>query len=371
MAAGHFWKGKRVFLTGHTGFKGSWLAMWLGALGASVTGFSLKPPTMPSLFARARVEGLVASHQEGDIRDFESLGAALRNARPDIVLHLAAQPLVRESYLRPLETYAVNVMGTAHLLEAVRSVPTVRAVVCITSDKCYENREWDWGYRENEPMGGADPYSSSKGCAELVAASYRRSFFPVERHDEHGVGVATTRSGNVIGGGDWAKDRLVPDLIAALRAGERPVLRNPRAIRPWQHVLEPLAGYLLLAERLMDADGAAYAEAWNFGPAAEDARPVGDVAATLCRLWGQDATWTHDQTPQPHEAGLLTLDSTKARKRLGWTPRWSLDAALGEVVAFAKADAAGADMQDVVLRHIGLYEQGPACPRHEAATIPA
>lgn len=360
-AAVRFWKDKRVFLTGHTGFKGSWLALWLSAMGARITGFSLPPPTIPSLFESARVSERLARHVEGDIRDSDFLRAAMCEAEPEILFHLAAQPLVRESYRLPIDTYAINVMGTVHVLEAARAIPSLRAAVCVTSDKCYENREWDWGYRENDAMGGADPYSSSKGCAELVVSAYRRSFFPVERHSEHGVAIASARAGNVIGGGDWALDRLVPDIIRALRAEVSPILRNPDAIRPWQHVLDALAGYLLLAECLAGNDGARYADGWNFGPSADDARSVRWIAGRLFHLWGKETDWSQEQKHQPHEAGTLTLDSAKARKRLDWTPRWNLDAALREIIAFAKADEAHVDMQDTVLRHIQLYERGLAC----------
>ena len=267
-----FWRGRRVFLTGHTGFKGGWLALWLQRLGADVTGYALDPPTTPSLFAVARV-GAGMRSIINDIRDAETLAQAMREAQPEIVIHMAAQPLVRYSYQAPVETYATNVMGTVHLLEAVRQTDSVRAVVNVTSDKCYENREWVWGYRENEPMGGYDPYSNSKGCAELVTAAYRNSYFNPAQYSQHGVALASARAGNVIGGGDWAEDRLIPDILRAIAAGEAVNIRSPHAIRPWQHVLEPLSGYLLLAQRLIE-DGPAHAEGWNFGPSEEDARPV-------------------------------------------------------------------------------------------------
>jgi CDP-glucose 4,6-dehydratase len=351
-----FWSGKRVLVTGHTGFKGSWISLWLSSLGAQVVGFALAPPTNPSLFKLARLSELM-THVEGDIRDLDQTIQTVSEHRPDIIIHMAAQPLVRLSYSQPVATYATNVMGTVHLLEAVRRVRTVRAVVSVTSDKCYENREWEWGYRETEPMGGHDPYSSSKGCAELVCASYRNSFFPPDQFDQHGVAIATVRAGNVIGGGDWSLDRLVPDIVRSISTGKRPLIRNPHAIRPWQHVLDPLSGYLRLAEKLW-TDGAAYAQAWNFGPDDEDARSVDWITDRLCSLWGDGAGWDHDGRSHPHEAIWLKLDISKARQRLGWSPRWRLDDALTEVVAFNRAWLKGADMRAVALDHIAHYEAG-------------
>jgi len=351
---GGFWRGRRVLVTGHTGFKGSWLSLWLQALGAKVSGFALPPPTTPSLFDVARV-GEAMDSRLGDLRDAQQVLAAARAADPEIVLHLAAQSLVRQSYADPVATYATNVMGTVHLLEAVRALPGVRAVVIVSSDKCYENREWPWGYRENEPMGGFDPYSSSKGCVELVAAAYRNSYFPAARHAEHGGGIATARAGNVIGGGDWAADRLIPDCIRALEARVPVRIRFPDAVRPWQHVLEPLAGYLALAERL-HADGPAFAEAWNFGPSDEDARPVQWVVEHLVRGWGGGASWEVNPTPQPHEANCLKLDCSKARTRLGWHPRWSLEVALAEVGAWHRAYGERADMRAFTLAQIAEFE---------------
>ncbi|PKU25989.1 CDP-glucose 4,6-dehydratase [Telmatospirillum siberiense] len=360
MISREFWRGKRVFLTGHTGFKGSWLSLWLTSLGAQVSGYALAPPTNPSLFELARVDGLV-DHHVGDIRDLPFLQAVLRQANPDIVIHLAAQPLVRLSYAQPVDTYAINVMGTVNLLEAVRNCGGIRAVICVTSDKCYENREWDWGYRENDSMGGSDPYSGSKGCAELVTASYRASFFPSDRHAEHGVAVASARAGNVIGGGDWAADRLVPDLMRALIARQRPLLRNPHSVRPWQHVLDPLAGYLILAQHLFPEGGGAFAEGWNFGPSEDDAWPVNRLTDRLCALWGGDCSWDASGSPQLREAGTLRLDCAKARHRLGWGPTWRLSDALAEVVAFNKALLDEADMREVAFKHIALFESGQTC----------
>lgn len=349
-----FWHNKRVFLTGHTGFKGSWLCLWLDRLGAKVTGYALEPPTAPSLFGLANVAGLVDSHI-ADVRDRECLARTLAAAEPEIVIHMAAQPLVRDSYRIPVETYATNVMGTVHLLEAVRRCPSVKAVVNVTTDKCYENREWVWGYRENEPMGGFDPYSNSKACSELVTAAYRTSFFHPQCHAEHGVALASARAGNVIGGGDWAADRLIPDCIEALLTGERIRIRNPHAIRPWQHVLEPLSGYLVLARRLYE-HGCDYAEGWNFGPADEDAKPVEWIVKQICNLWGENVGYDIDAGDHPHEAHYLKLDCSKARMRLGWMPRWDLSTALDTIVEWTRAYRSGSDLRAICLEQIGRYE---------------
>ena len=340
------WRDRRVFLTGHTGFKGSWLALWLRRLGAVVTGYALPPDTSPSLFDVTRAfEGMRSI--TGDIRDPRALHAALAESEAEVVLHLAAQSLVRESYARPVDTYATNVMGTVHLLEAVRETKSVKAVVVVTSDKCYENREWEWAYRENEPLGGHDPYSSSKACAELVAAAYRGSFFSDAK-------IATARAGNVIGGGDWAKDRLVPDLIRAFTNEEAAVIRNPLAIRPWQHVLEPLHGYLLLAEALL-ADKAA--EAWNFGPADHDVRPVQWVADELARRWGGGARWIQDSGAHPHEAHTLKLDSARARTLLRWRPRLSLSESLDWIVDWHRGfNASPESAAELTLGQIERFE---------------
>ena len=346
-----FWRGRRVFLTGHTGFKGSWLALWLADLGAEVTGYALAPHTDPSLYTLLGLEQRMHS-VIADIRDLGALSAAMERARPEVVIHMAAQAIVRESYASPLETYAVNVMGTANVLEAVRGCGSVRAAVVVTSDKCYENREWVWGYREDEAMGGHDPYSSSKGCAELVAAAYRRSFLQDRKGGS--VAVASARAGNVIGGGDWAADRLVPDLVAAFARQQAAAVRNPHAVRPWQHVLEPLSGYLALAERLC-LDGAAYAEGWNFGPAEADARPVGWIADAMATRWGGSARWHVQGDGGPHEATYLKLDCSKARARLGWHPRWTLAEALERIVDWHKAHAAGEDMKAFSRRQIQEY----------------
>lgn len=349
-----FWSGKRVFLTGHTGFKGSWLSLWLQAMGAEVTGFALAPETAPSLFNEARV-GQGMKSQLGDIRDFESLKAALKEAHPEIVIHMAAQALVRYSYSHPIETYAVNVLGTVHLLEAIRQCPGVRAVVAVTSDKCYENKEWHWGYREDEPMGGYDPYSNSKGCAELVTASYRQSFFNPEKHSKHGVALGSARAGNVIGGGDWALDRLIPDFIRAISSGEAVNIRSPLAIRPWQHVLEPLSGYLTLAEHLY-TEGPKFAEGWNFGPADSDARPVQWIVERITQRWGGNASWALDKAPQPHEAHYLKLDCSKARGLLRWQPRWNLETTIDRIIDWHKHHLAGADMRVITLQQINEYQ---------------
>lgn len=344
-----FWFGKRVFLTGHTGFKGSWLSLWLQSMGAELYGYALNPPTNPALFEEANVaQGM--SSTIGDIRDYASLLAALKQSQAEIVIHMAAQPLVRLSYDQPVETYATNVMGTVNLLEAIRKVDGVRAVVNVTTDKCYENQEWVWGYREDEPMGGHDPYSNSKGCAELVSSAYRKSFFT-----EAGIAMATARAGNVIGGGDWALDRLVPDILRALQQGAPVMVRNPNAVRPWQHVLEPLSGYLLLAQSLYE-HGQVDAEGWNFGPAEEDARPVQWIVERLCNLWGGGASWTLQQGHHPHEAHFLKLDISKARQRLQWVPSWTLEVALDRIVEWNQVWLSGADMRGCSLAQIREYQ---------------
>ncbi|MEO6854159.1 MAG: CDP-glucose 4,6-dehydratase [Rhodoferax sp.] len=344
------WTDTPVFLTGHTGFKGGWLALWLHALGAKVHGYALDPVTTPSLFNVARIADVLASDTRADLADLAALQTALAAAQPRVVFHLAAQPLVRASYADPLGTFATNVMGTAHLLEAVRQVPSVRAVVVVTTDKVYDNREWAYPYRESDALGGHDPYSASKGAAEIVTASYRASFF----HAPDAAQIATARAGNVIGGGDWAADRLVPDCLQAF-AAEKPVsLRFPGAVRPWQHVLEPLSGYLRLAQALLESPVAA--SAWNFGPDARGDANVADVAQRLAALWGQGARvevpvgGTH-----PHEAGQLRLDISRARAVLGWQPRWSLDEALQHTVQWQRAWLAGADMAAASREQIAVY----------------
>lgn len=348
-----FWQGKRVLLTGHTGFKGGWLSLWLQSMGAKVTGYALEAPTRPSLFDVARIEEGMSSHM-GDIRDLEHLLRVMREARPEIVIHMAAQALVRYSYANPVETYATNVMGTVHLLEAVRQTGGVRVVVNITSDKCYENQEWVWGYRENEPMGGFDPYSNSKGCAELVTSAYRNSYFPPERYSEHGVALASVRAGNVIGGGDWAEDRLIPDFLRAISAGRPVIIRSPHAIRPWQHVLEPLSGYLNLAEKLWH-HGKDYMGGWNFGPNDEDAKPVEWIVERMTQLWGEGAAWQLDGGVHPHEAHYLKLDISKARMRLGWQPRWNLDKTLSSIVDWHRVWQGGDDMRAFTCQQIKTY----------------
>jgi CDP-glucose 4,6-dehydratase len=348
-----FWAGKTVFLTGHTGFKGGWLSLWLQELGANVVGYALPPPTNPSLFEVARVADGMTSI-EGDIRDLARLAAVMVEHQPAIVIHMAAQPLVRYSYQNPVETYSTNVMGTVNLLEAVRQAGCVKVVVNITSDKCYDNREWIWGYRENEPMGGYDPYSSSKGCAELVASAYRASYFNPKEFNQHGVALASVRAGNVIGGGDWAEDRLIPDIIRAITQGKPVHIRSPHAIRPWQHVLEPLAGYLQLAQKLWE-DGPAYGEGWNFGPNDEDAKPVSWIVEHLTKTWGEGASWTLDGRDHPHEAHYLKLDCSKAKTRLEWQPCWNLESTLSAIVDWHHAYRAGKAMREVTLQQIATY----------------
>jgi CDP-glucose 4,6-dehydratase len=352
-----FWSGKRVFLTGHTGFKGSWLALWLQSLGAHVKGFSLSPATDPALFDVAEV-GREMESETGDIRDLESLSNSVRSFQPDIVIHMAAQPLVRLSYREPVATYATNVMGTVHLLEACRGIEGLRAIVCVTTDKCYENREWPWGYREDEPMGGRDPYSNSKGCAELVAAAYRASFFKYPG----APALATGRAGNVIGGGDWSEDRLVPDILRAFERRVPVLIRNPLSTRPWQHVLEPLAGYMTLAQALFE-HGAEYEGGWNFGPRDEDVHSVHTIVDEMRALWGSGAEWAPDQGFHPHEARDLKLDISKARIFLHWRPVWNLRNTLGRIVDWHKAWLAGAPMRDHCLNEIGAYGESLSPPR--------
>lgn len=353
MVASHFWQNKKVLITGHTGFKGSWLALWLQELKAQVSGYALAPATHPNLFTLANVaEGMQSTI--ADIRDFESVKAAIKNYQPEIIIHMAAQPLVRYSYQNPIETYATNVMGTVNLLEAARQMGGVKTIVNVTTDKCYENKEWQWAYRENERLGGYDPYSNSKACSELVTSAYRNSYFNTETYGKQGVALASARAGNVIGGGDWSADRLIPDIIRSLIAKKPVVIRNPHAIRPWQHVLEPLSGYLLLAEKLCQ-EPSRFAESWNFGPNEEDAKPVHWIADHVTQLLGNDTRWIVDQTPQPHEATYLKLDCAKAKSLLSWQPRWSIATGLTETVNWYLAHQAGRDMRTVSVAQINSY----------------
>lgn len=344
-----FWKGKRVFLTGHTGFKGSWLSLWLIKMGADVKGFSLTPPTSPALFSVTHIDHNMES-EIGDIRDLPQLTKSMTEFNPDIVIHMAAQSLVRLSYSEPVATYATNVMGTIHVLEAARQCKNLRAIVNITTDKCYENREWEWGYRENEPMGGHDPYSNSKGCAELVTSAYRKSFF----NSTDKPALASARAGNVIGGGDWATDRLIPDILRAFEKSQAVIVRNPQATRPWQHVLEPLSGYLVLAQYLW-SEGHSFAEGWNFGPKDEDAKPVEWILNKMIATWGDGASWELDTDAHPHEANFLKLDISKAHARLRWSPTWSLEYTLAKIVAWHRAWLAGEDMNAYSLKEIEDY----------------
>ncbi|MDR2026241.1 MAG: CDP-glucose 4,6-dehydratase [Prevotellaceae bacterium] len=354
MVDSNLYKGRKVFVTGHTGFKGSWLCLLLHELGAEVFGYALNPPTNPSLYEIAKVDELVTSHI-ADVRDYDTLYSVISAVQPDTVFHLAAQPLVRDSYKNPVDTYAVNVMGTVNLLEAVRHTGSVRAAVNVTTDKCYENREWLWGYRENEPMGGYDPYSNSKGCSELVTSAFRRSFFnPADYGKTHRVALASARAGNVIGGGDWAEDRLIPDFIRAIGNREKVKIRSPHAVRPWQHVLEPLSGYLMLGAKLL-TDGCKYAEGWNFGPDDSDTQPVEWIIDRICTLWGDNASYETDTNPQPHEATYLKLDCSKAKTRLGWYPKWNIDTAIKRIVEWTKACNQGEDMRSFCKKQIREY----------------
>ncbi len=351
MAVGlDLWQGKRVFLTGHTGFKGAWLALWLTSRGAHVRGYALDPNTTPSLFDELKLADRM-DDLRGDIRDSARLDPAMREFGPEVVFHMAAQPLVRLSYADPIGTYETNVLGTARVLDAVRRTPSVRAVVSITTDKVYENREWLWGYRESDALGGHDPYSSSKACAEIVSAAYRSSYFT-----DSPVALATARAGNVIGGGDWSLDRLLPDLVRGFLSGKPVPIRRPKSIRPWQHVLEPLAGYMSLAEHLLSPNAKQFSTSYNFGPGEEDARPVAWIADHMAKTWGDGAQWVLDEDPSVHEAGYLKLDASRARHDLGWTPRLDLAGALDWLVRWYRAQAAGEDMQALTLRQIRDYE---------------
>lgn len=343
-----FWNGKRVFITGHTGFKGSWLTIWLVQMGAIVKGYSLEPNTSPCLFNEACVSNGIESEIE-DIRNYKKLKKSIDSFSPEILLHLAAQPLVRESYQNPLETYEVNVMGTANILEASRAVDSLKSIVIVTTDKCYENKEWEWGYRENEPMGGYDPYSSSKGCAELVTSAYRKSFFKNSQ-----IAVASARAGNVIGGGDWSNDRLIPDIIKSYNSDEKVIIRNPRAIRPWQHVIEPLSGYLILAEELFN-NGQKYAEPFNFGPNNQDCQNVEYVINLISKYWDKCPGWSLDNNSNPHESQFLKLDISKANQILNWAPKWNLNEAVKRVVNWNQAFSNNENMRQYCINEIKSY----------------
>ncbi|WP_462411700.1 CDP-glucose 4,6-dehydratase [Neobacillus sp. Marseille-QA0830] len=355
MVTRDFWEGKKVFITGHTGFKGTWLGIWLHSLGAKITGYSLTPPTNPSLFEISKIEDDITS-KIGDIRNRETLYSAISASDPDIIFHMAAQPLVRLSYDEPIATFETNVIGTVNLFESVRNLPNnkKRAIVNITTDKCYENKEWPWGYRENDSLGGYDPYSNSKACAELVTSCYRMSFFNDETNKDNQISLASVRAGNVIGGGDWAKDRLLPDFFRAALRGESLTIRNPQATRPWQHVLEPLSGYMLLAEKLFK-EGSKYAESWNFGPNEENVKSVVWVMNDLCNKWGGNNTYQIEKNKQPHEANLLKLDCSKAKSKLGWYPKWNLSTSLDKVIEWFQAYKAEEDMRQVCLKQINEF----------------
>lgn len=350
-----FYKNKKVLITGHTGFKGSWLCLLLNELGADVYGYALPPKTTPNLFSEAHINKIITSYL-GDIRDFEKLEGVLHQIQPDIIIHMAAQALVIESYKNPRETFEINIMGTVNLLDAARTTKSVKAIINVTTDKCYENKEWYWSYRENEPMGGYDPYSNSKGCSELVTSSYRNSYFNLNKYADHGVAVASARAGNVIGGGDWSDDRLIPDFIRAITNGQNVKIRSPYATRPWQHVLEPLSGYLTLAVKLF-SQGPKYAEAWNFGPNEDDAQNVEWITKTICKLWGDGASYSIDTNSHPHEANYLKLDCSKAKAELGWVPKWNIERALSSIVNWNKAYLDNEDISDVMAQQIKDYFQ--------------
>jgi CDP-glucose 4,6-dehydratase len=363
-----FWQGRKVLLTGHTGFKGSWLSLWLDELGADVTGYALAPPTKPSLFEQANIARHIRSI-EGDIRDFARLKAVMAECRPEVVIHMAAQSVVARGYEDPIETYSSNVLGTLHVFEAVRQLGRPCVVVNVTTDKCYANQEWMWGYREIDTLGGHDPYSNSKACAELVTSAYRASFFPSD--SRAGVALASARAGNVIGGGDWTSHQLIPDLMRAFMTGLPCQIRNPSAVRPWQFVLEPLHGYLLLCERLAK-DGQRFSSAWNFGPAEEDARPVSWIANELAFAWGHGAMWACDQQPRFHEAQLLKLDTSKAQQQLDWHPILPLRDSLGWIVEWYRAFRDKEDVEGVTRLQIERYAHVLESKKPEAASfIPA
>lgn len=346
-----FWRGKKVFITGHTGFKGSWLSLWLQDMGALVKGYALEPITTPNLFTQARVAHNMDS-EIGDITDLNHITESMTAFNPEVLIHMAAQPLVRLSYQEPVLTYATNVMGTVNVLEAARKCINLKAIVSVTTDKCYENKEWAWGYRETEPMGGHDPYSSSKGCAELVTAAYRKSFF----NENQTTFLASARAGNVIGGGDWAEDRLIPDILRAFEKNESVIVRNPLSTRPWQHVLEPLSGYLVLAQHLFE-DGSSFAEGWNFGPKDEDCKPVSWILDKMVKNWGNGAKWELDKNNNPHEAGYLKLDCSKAALQLNWYPKWNLEHTLKSIIKWHQNYIAQENIQEQCLLEIVLYQK--------------
>ena len=351
----NIWKGRRVFVTGHSGFKGGWLSLWLARRGALVRGYSLDPLTDPNLFTIASI-GKVVDDVRGDTRDYANLESSMKEFAPEVVFHLAAQPIVVRSYAEPLTTYSTNVMGTVHVMEATRKTPSVRAVVCITTDKVYQNQEWVWPYRETDPLGGHDPYSASKACAEIVSAAYRSSYFPIDQFEKHQVLIATVRAGNVIGGGDWAAYRLVPDLVRAFAAGEPVLIRRPGATRPWQHVLEPITGYTMLAEKLLLRQ-TKFASSFNFGPNYSDVWPVERIANKVVELWGEGASWIRDSAPAPHEDRFLQLDASRARYELGWSPRLRTESALEWSVAWYRAWRQGKDMKEFTWKQIEDYEK--------------
>ena len=349
-----FWKDKTVLITGHTGFKGSWLSLWLQSVGTRIIGYSLSPPTNPSLFEVANVADRMCSIT-GDVRDLEHLKTTIAKYQPEIIIHMAAQSLVRDSYTKPIETYTTNIIGTVNVLEAVRQVKGSRIVLIVTSDKCYQNNEWLWGYRENEPMGGYDPYSSSKGCAEIIMSAYRHSYFPVEDYDNHNIAIASARAGNVIGGGDWSNDRLIPDIIKAFMENRPVIVRNPNAMRPWQHVLEPLNGYLCLIERLW-GNGPEFSSGWNFGPS-DEVREVSWIVERMVELWGKNAHWNLDKAQHPYEAKYLKLDCSKANNILKWSPKLDLSVTLEWIIEWYRNYLENNNMRNYTELEISRYEK--------------
>lgn len=356
MIDNNFWKNKKVFITGHTGFKGSWLCIWLHLLKAEITGYSLCPPTNPSMYNQCNIDKIVKTSIISDVTNYSMLNQSMLESQADVVVHMAAQTIVREGYENPCETYSTNVMGTVNVLESAKNCNSVKAVLIVTSDKCYENKEWFWGYRENDSLGGYDPYSSSKACAELVTSAYRNSFFHPDDYSQHGVAIASARAGNVIGGGDWAIDRLIPDCIRSLLGNEEIVIRNPHAVRPWQYVLEPLSGYLLLVQKLFE-HGVEFGSAWNFGPNDKDTKPVEWIVKEICKKWGSGTCFKISKGKHPHEASYLKLDCSKTKAKLGWYPRWNIEKTIDSIVEWVQNYKQGNDLFKMCSRQIEDFDR--------------